>query len=96
MILNAAVLVAVTVTAAIGMAEPTRTAFDDIFTIDTATDVPGFSPPSAHFLVLVPATDDRVLLAANPAEGLLVVHPPAALDTMVVAVHADLLGGGQA
>ncbi|MFJ5599902.1 AbrB/MazE/SpoVT family DNA-binding domain-containing protein [Micromonospora parva] len=39
---------------------------------------------------------DRVLLAANPADGLLVVHPPAALDAMVVAVHADLLGGGQA
>lgn len=39
---------------------------------------------------------DRVLLAANPADGLLVVHPPAALDAMVVAVHADLLGGGRA
>ncbi|MFJ8207507.1 hypothetical protein [Micromonospora chalcea] len=37
---------------------------------------------------------DRVLLAANPTDGLLVVHPPAALDAMVVAVHADLLGGG--
>ncbi|MGA3524381.1 AbrB/MazE/SpoVT family DNA-binding domain-containing protein [Melissospora conviva] len=42
------------------------------------------------------ATGDRVLLAANPADDLLVVHPPAALDAMVVAVHADLLGGGQA
>ncbi|MFC4144741.1 AbrB/MazE/SpoVT family DNA-binding domain-containing protein [Micromonospora mangrovi] len=39
---------------------------------------------------------DRVLLAANPADGLLTVHPPAALDAMVVAAHADLLGGGQA
>ncbi|GGM67957.1 hypothetical protein GCM10011608_61480 [Micromonospora sonchi] len=39
---------------------------------------------------------DRVLLAASPADGLLVVHPPAALDAMVVAVHADVLGGGQA
>ncbi|WP_406071257.1 AbrB/MazE/SpoVT family DNA-binding domain-containing protein [Micromonospora sp. NBC_01638] len=38
---------------------------------------------------------DRVLLAANPPEGLLVVHPPAALDAMVVAVHAGVLGGGQ-
>ncbi|MET7704626.1 hypothetical protein [Micromonospora sp. NPDC005413] len=37
----------------------------------------------------------RVLLAANPPEGLLVVHPPAALDAMVVAVHAGVLGGGQ-
>ncbi|WP_247678050.1 AbrB/MazE/SpoVT family DNA-binding domain-containing protein [Micromonospora sp. C72] len=39
---------------------------------------------------------DRVLLAANAADGLLVLHPPAALDAMVVAVHADVLGGGQA
>ncbi|MGC4903927.1 AbrB/MazE/SpoVT family DNA-binding domain-containing protein [Micromonospora echinospora] len=42
------------------------------------------------------AAGDRVLLAASPADGLLVVHPPAALDAMVVAAHADLLGGGQA
>ncbi|WP_422742405.1 hypothetical protein ACN27B_29090 [Micromonospora sp. WMMD754] len=39
---------------------------------------------------------DRVFLAANPADGLLVVHPPSALDAMVVAVHADALGGRQA
>ncbi|GAA3767987.1 hypothetical protein GCM10022379_39720 [Micromonospora maritima] len=39
---------------------------------------------------------DRVLLAGHPADGLLVVHPPAALDAMVVAVHVDLLGGGKA
>ncbi|WBB50239.1 AbrB/MazE/SpoVT family DNA-binding domain-containing protein [Verrucosispora sp. WMMA2044] len=39
---------------------------------------------------------DRMLLAASPADGLLVVHPPAALDAMVMAVHADALGGGQA
>ncbi len=38
---------------------------------------------------------DRVLLAASPADGLLVVHPPAALDAMVMAVHADVLGGGR-
>ncbi|MEV0001490.1 AbrB/MazE/SpoVT family DNA-binding domain-containing protein [Micromonospora sp. NPDC050980] len=39
---------------------------------------------------------DRVFLAASPSEGLLVVHPPAALDAMVVAAHAEALGGGQA
>ncbi|BCJ61684.1 hypothetical protein Jiend_51060 [Micromonospora endophytica] len=39
---------------------------------------------------------DRVLLAASPADGLLVVHPPAALDAMVMSVHAVVLGGGQA
>ncbi|WP_444948128.1 AbrB/MazE/SpoVT family DNA-binding domain-containing protein [Micromonospora ureilytica] len=38
---------------------------------------------------------DRVLLAASPPEGLLVVHPPAALDAMVVAAHAGVLGGGK-
>lgn|SRR5690606_11463650 len=38
---------------------------------------------------------DRVLLVAEPAEGLLVVHPPAALDAMVNGFHATVLGGGQ-
>lgn len=42
------------------------------------------------------AAGDRVFLAASPADGLLVVHPPSALDAMVVAVHAEALGGGQA
>ncbi len=36
---------------------------------------------------------DRVLLAADPERGLLVVHPPAALDTMIAQFHACLLGG---
>lgn len=35
---------------------------------------------------------DRVLLAAYPEGGLLVVHPPAALDAVVDRVHADALG----
>lgn len=39
---------------------------------------------------------DRVLLTANPADGLLVVHPPVALDALVVALHADVLGGDPA
>ncbi|MFI5898367.1 hypothetical protein ACIA5D_50670 [Actinoplanes sp. NPDC051513] len=35
---------------------------------------------------------DRVLLAAYPEGGLLVVHPPAALDAVVDRVHAAALG----
>lgn len=44
-----------------------------------------------HWCGLVPG--DRVLLAADPDHGLLVVHPPAALDAMVSQFHADVLGG---
>jgi hypothetical protein len=36
---------------------------------------------------------DRVLLAADAAEGLLVVHPPTAPDLMVGQLHATVLGG---
>jgi hypothetical protein len=36
---------------------------------------------------------DRVLLAAEPADGLLVVHPPASLDAMINAVPASAGGG---
>jgi hypothetical protein len=36
---------------------------------------------------------DRVLLAAYPASGLLVVHSPAVFDAVVDAVHAQALGG---
>jgi hypothetical protein len=39
------------------------------------------------------AAGDRVLLAAEPAQGLLVVHPPAALDAMITQFHAVVLGG---
>jgi hypothetical protein len=42
-----------------------------------------------HWCGLLPR--DRVLLAADPAEGLLVVHPPAALDAMVSQFHASVL-----
>jgi hypothetical protein len=44
-----------------------------------------------HWCGLVPG--DRVLLAADPDQGLLVVHPPAALDAMVGQFHANVLGG---
>jgi hypothetical protein len=33
---------------------------------------------------------DRVLLAADPEHGLLVVHPPAVLDGLITAAFADL------
>jgi len=39
------------------------------------------------------ATGDRVLLAADPAQGLLVVHPPAVLDAMIGQLHAAVLAG---
>ena len=42
------------------------------------------------------AAGDRVLLAAEPAEGLVVVYPPAALDTMIARYHALVLGGESA
>jgi hypothetical protein len=38
-------------------------------------------------------TADRVLLAAEPGDGLLVVYPPAALDAMVGEFHATALRG---
>jgi hypothetical protein len=38
-------------------------------------------------------TGDRVLLVAEPDQGLLVVHPPAALDAMVSWLHTSVLGG---
>jgi hypothetical protein len=36
---------------------------------------------------------DRVLLAADAGEGLLVVHPPVVLDAMVGQLHTAVLGG---
>jgi len=36
---------------------------------------------------------DRVLLAAEPAQARLVVHPPTALDDMISQFHATVLGG---
>jgi hypothetical protein len=39
-------------------------------------------------------TGDRVLLAAELDAGMLVVHPPVALDAMTAPIHAAVLGGG--
>jgi hypothetical protein len=44
-----------------------------------------------HWCGLVPG--DRLLLAADPDQGLLVVYPPVALDAMVTRFHADMVGG---
>jgi hypothetical protein len=41
-------------------------------------------------------TGDRVLLAADPTQGRLVVHPPTALDAMITRCHARLLDGDPA
>ncbi|WFE52964.1 AbrB/MazE/SpoVT family DNA-binding domain-containing protein [Micromonospora sp. WMMD1155] len=38
---------------------------------------------------------DRLLLAADPDGGVLVVHPPAALDAVVAQIHTAALGGEQ-
>ena len=38
-------------------------------------------------------TGERVLLAADPRHGIVVVHPLSALDTMITAYHASLQDG---
>jgi hypothetical protein len=47
--------------------------------------------PVRHCCGLVPG--DRVLLAADPQRGLLIVHPPAALDDLLTQRHAGLWDG---
>ncbi|MGK3206914.1 AbrB/MazE/SpoVT family DNA-binding domain-containing protein [Amycolatopsis sp. MEPSY49] len=44
-----------------------------------------------HCCGLIPG--DRVLLAADPGRDVLIVHPPAVLDDLLAARHAELLGG---
>jgi bifunctional DNA-binding transcriptional regulator/antitoxin component of YhaV-PrlF toxin-antitoxin module len=36
---------------------------------------------------------DRLLIAAEPAERRLVIHPPAAIDAMIASHHGSVLGG---
>ncbi|SCG69236.1 AbrB/MazE/SpoVT family DNA-binding domain-containing protein [Micromonospora halophytica] len=38
---------------------------------------------------------DRVLLAADPKAGRLVLHPPASLDAVVARVHDEAFAGGE-
>ncbi|MCC3332021.1 hypothetical protein [Nocardia abscessus] len=35
---------------------------------------------------------DRILLAANPAEGILLIFPPAALDSMIIRQYGAVTG----
>jgi len=60
-----------------------------------------FVVPSSRYVVL-PAPvrrrcgfvrGDRVFLAADAAQGILVIHSTSALDTMLAGYHASLLGG---
>jgi hypothetical protein len=61
-----------------------------------------FTLTSAHFLVLSAPIRrrcglrlrDQVLLVADPGQQVLVAHPCAALDPLITAYHAQLLGGG--
>ncbi|SCG60125.1 NADH-quinone oxidoreductase subunit N [Micromonospora halophytica] len=57
-VLTAVVLVAVVGTAAVGLAGPTRTAFDDSFTVDTATGAARIIAAVGTLLVLVLAADE--------------------------------------
>ena len=41
------------------------------------------------------AAGDRVFLAVDAGRSRMVVHPPAAIEAMVVAVHAAVWGGDQ-
>jgi hypothetical protein len=47
-----------------------------------------------HWCGLTPGS--RVLLVADPDAGLLVVHPPGSLHTMISQFHAAVLGGDRA
>jgi AbrB family looped-hinge helix DNA binding protein len=42
------------------------------------------------------AAGDRVLLAAEPADGVLVVHPLATLDAMITLLHDRVMAGDAA
>ncbi|WP_216216942.1 hypothetical protein [Amycolatopsis aidingensis] len=61
-----------------------------------------FTLSPGHYVVLPAAVRrrcglcprDRVLLAADPGHRVLVLHPTAALDRMLIAYHTSLTGGG--
>ncbi|TWJ20921.1 NADH-quinone oxidoreductase subunit N [Micromonospora endolithica] len=88
-ILSAVVLVAVIVTAAIGMAGPTRTAFDDSFTVDTATGVARILAAVGTLLVLVLATDEIAGTARESETCALLLFGTA--GTVLLAGAHDLL-----
>jgi hypothetical protein len=70
--------------------------------ITVTADPRGSFRVSAAGFVLLPATvrtwcrlraGDRVLIVADPQAGRLVIHPPAALESMIAAAHRGVWGG---
>ncbi|MEU5845304.1 AbrB/MazE/SpoVT family DNA-binding domain-containing protein [Saccharopolyspora shandongensis] len=61
-----------------------------VFTITTQGHL-RLPAPVRHCSGLLPG--DRVLLTAEPARSLLVVHPPAVLDDMITHCHTERLDG---
>ncbi|MGC5309893.1 NADH-quinone oxidoreductase subunit N [Micromonospora zamorensis] len=88
-VLTAGVLVAVMVTAAIGMAGPARTAFDDSYIIDTATGVARILASAATLLVLMLAADEIAGTARESETCALLLF--GAAGTVLLAGAHDLL-----
>jgi hypothetical protein len=93
----------VAVIGALGWAPGTRLNIREIGGLVLITaDGTGVFGLNAHSNLRLPAivrhrcglvAGDRVLLAAEPARGLLVVYPPAAWEVMIVQFQAGVLGG---
>ncbi|MCO1597583.1 NADH-quinone oxidoreductase subunit N [Micromonospora sp. RHAY321] len=88
-VLTAGVLLAVIVTAAIGMAGPARTAFDDSYTVDTATGVARILASAATLLVLMLAADEIAGTARESETCALLLF--GAAGTVLLAGADDLL-----
>ncbi|WP_406079097.1 NADH-quinone oxidoreductase subunit N [Micromonospora sp. NBC_00858] len=88
-VLTAGVLLAVIVTAAIGMAGPARTAFDDSYTVDTATGVARILASAATLLVLMLAADEIAGTARESETCALLLF--GAAGTVLLAGAHDLL-----
>lgn len=88
-VLTTGVLVAVIVTAAIGMAGPARTAFDDSYTVDTATGVVRILASAATLLVLMLAADEIAGTARESETCALLLF--GAAGTVLLAGADDLL-----
>lgn len=92
-----------TVIAALGWAPGTRLAIAENSGLIVVSSVRhGVFRLTAQGHLRLPATvrqwcaltmGDRVLLAAEIEAGVLIVHPPAALDAMTAPIHAVVLGG---
>ncbi|MCZ7379831.1 NADH-quinone oxidoreductase subunit N [Micromonospora sp. WMMC250] len=88
-VLTAGVLLAVIVTAAIGVAGPARTAFDDSYTVDTATGVARILASAATLLVLMLAADE-IAGTARESETCALLLVGAAGTVLLAGAH-DLL-----